>query len=613
MQNKIYHSGLKLRALRELKGLKEKELAEALGYNFIDILLWEDNGVPEEEINNILDFFEVNESLFSTDIFNDKLLNKLSFSELKRPALEKELNDRIDIYKRNNSSELNLSSLGLLTVPDMIFSLHNLKKIDLSDNILTEIHPKLQKLIDNGGELIIRNNFIDPTLPNTYNVVVQELNETLVNKDFLIEKIRLVQLKLENIGIYDDLVINFNDELTVLIGVNGAGKTTILKAVSLAILGDRDSINSKAVLLRSVGIPNIIDSRVTLIATIDGIEYSNQITLSYDSDTGEVIITGQPFEALFNSPSILKNLVLCLGEQRNSSKDNEKRDLENTPRILDLLPLLRGEDQSYMKDFTSWWANLENSKINNPDDQNTINLCFEIFSEFMGEKIQSGGLKKIKPNTELWLKYGTGKSIQFSLASQGYQSVMGWLGFIIQRMIEVNVKHPLPLSQPSIVIIDEIDQLLSIKWQQKILFILRRFFPNTQWIISTHSPMVLTDLEKHQIIQLHECDGHIIAETNEVDLWMWQYGDIIRRYFEIPSLIPKYQEQDLKFEIDQLNNIPIEKRSEYFENKLLEKKALLLNVQRSRAAIDPIYQQQLELHKREQELQKLIKDIKAKI
>lgn len=613
MQKKIYHHGLILRTLREIKGLKEKELAEAIGCEFDNILLWEEEGIPDKELSSILDFFEVSKSLFSAEILNDSMLKAFVLNELQRPALKEELSNRLSNYSKRGSGELDLSSLGLTAVPDIIFTLPDLKKVDLSDNLLIEIPRKLQSFIADGCELIIKNNFIDPALPNTYNTVAKKLIKKLDSKDLLIEKIRFVQLRLEHIGIYEDLIIDFNDELTVLIGVNGAGKTTILKALSLAVLGARDSVKHKAVSLRSIDIPNKTDSIITLKATVDGIEYSNQITLIHDSDTSEIHIKGKPFEQLYSSSSAIKNLILCLGEQRNNSNVNEKQNVENNPRILDLLPLLRGDDQSCMTDFTAWWANLENSKIENPNDQNTINLCFEIFSKFMDENIQSGGLRKVKPNTELWLKYSTGKSTPFHLASQGYQSVMGWVGFIIQRMIEANEEYPLPLSQPSIVIIDEIDQLLSIKWQQKILPILKSFFPNTQWIISTHSPMVLTDLKKHQVVQLHERDGNIIAESNEVDLWMWQYGDIIRRYFEISTSVPKYQEQDLELEIDRLHKTPVNERKEDFNNTLNDKKNLLLKVQKSRAEVDPVYQQQLNLHLREQELQKLITDIKNKI
>ena len=609
MQNRVYHSGLKLRALRELKGLKEKELALALNVEFNKIFIWEEEGVPENDTPAILDFFDIDNTLFSANITNDAMLKKFTFSELHRLELEKELNNRLDAYNDDNSEELDLSSLGLSTVPNAIYKLPNLKKIDLSDNILSEIPKELQELTDKGCKLLIRNNFIDPALLDKYNIVENKTIQPLAKQALRIEKVRLTQLRLEHIGIYKDLTIDFNDTLTVLIGVNGAGKTTILKALSLAILGPRDSILSKSKLLRNINTSNTLDSRITLKATIDDVEYSNIITLRHDSDTSEVILIGEPFRQLYHNPKTLKNLVLCLGEQRNNSNSNEKQESSNLPRVLDLLPLLRSDDQSCIKDFTSWWANLETSKINNPNDQDKINLCFEIFSKFMNENIQSAGLTKVKPYTELWIKNDTGKPVPFHLVSQGYQAAMGWIGFIVQRMIESNEMHPLPLSQPSIVIIDEIDQLLSIKWQQKILSILREFFPNIQWIISTHSPMVLTDLDKHQIIQLHERDGEIVAETNEVDLWMWQYGDIIRRYFEISTTPPRYQEEHIIEEINAL-----EKSNQALGNKTkLDKLYERLNKVRASAAAADEFEEQLQsLKKREEQMITLIEQLKSK-
>jgi predicted ATP-binding protein involved in virulence/transcriptional regulator with XRE-family HTH domain len=608
MQNKIYHTGIKLQTLRELKGLKEKELAEALGNEFNDIILWESEGIPEGELLKVLDFFEISNDFFITQVLNSRMLQELALSELARPALEKDLRKRLEKYKAVGSVELDLSALGLSTVPDYVFSLPRLAKLNLSNNFLTEIPANLQDFIDNGGELIVLNNYISSTLPNIYNEKKQPAVAVSKKEATNVDKIRLVSLRLVHIGIYEDITIDFNEDLTVLIGINGAGKTTILKAISLAILGARESVNTKAVLLRSIGIQNTTDSVITLTASVDGIEYSNEIILSHNSDIGEVTIIGTSFKQLYDKSFTLKNLILCLGEQRNNSNANEKLNLDNSPRVLDLLPLLRGEDQSCMKDFTSWWANLETNKSSTSNNQATINLCFEIFSKFMGEEIQSAGLKKVKPNTELWLKYSSGKSVPFHLESQGYQSVMGWIGFIIQRMTEANENYPLPLSQSSIVIIDEIDQLLSIKWQQKILSILMEYFPNTQWIISTHSPMVLTDLNKHQVVQLHEKNGKIIAKYNEVDLWMWQYGDIIRRYFEISTTPPKYQEECLNKQIDLIKNVDLTPES---EAKLFKLEERLGKLQASAAAADKLEEQLQSLKKREKELVDLMSQLRS--
>jgi predicted ATP-binding protein involved in virulence len=50
-----------------------------------------------------------------------------------------------------------------------------------------------------------------------------------------------------------------------------------------------------------------------------------------------------------------------------------------------------------------------------------------------------------------------------------------------------------------IVLIDEVDQHLHPGWQQRILQAIRRAFPNIQFIVTTHSPEVLSTVESHQI------------------------------------------------------------------------------------------------------------------
>jgi hypothetical protein len=56
-----------------------------------------------------------------------------------------------------------------------------------------------------------------------------------------------------------------------------------------------------------------------------------------------------------------------------------------------------------------------------------------------------------------------------------------------------------PLEAPGILLIDEIELHLHPKWQQTVIPRLRAAFPNTQIIVTTHSPLVLTSLEGRQI------------------------------------------------------------------------------------------------------------------
>ena len=67
-------------------------------------------------------------------------------------------------------------------------------------------------------------------------------------------------------------------------------------------------------------------------------------------------------------------------------------------------------------------------------------------------------------------------------------------------------QHALSMSMPAIMLVDEIDLHLHPTWQQRVLDDLMRTFPRTQFIVTTHSPQVLTSVrrEKIRILELHE-------------------------------------------------------------------------------------------------------------
>ena len=615
-----FHSGQILRKLREQSGLKENELAVALDCSIDDILDWEGQGVPEQHLPLLQQYFSVGEALFNHRIISEQMLEKAVLVATKSEALTSELRTRIQAFKSQSAVVLDLSSLGLFDLPPELDGLLTLEKLDLSDNLFIELPKALEIHWKSGCEIDLRRNFLPPDRPQQYNVDAPK-RTTPLSSDYGInfDSLTLVSLHLVNIGIYPDIKIDFDKDLTVLIGINGAGKTTILKAISFAILGDRPSTKKYAAELRSLDLASHQQSYINLVTRVkksgsgraakSAICVTNKIRLCEDPDTREIIIDAEQNLLFYHASNTFECLILGLGERRYdyspSSGQAVKISEQKAPNLTDLLPLLTAQPSSCVKNFQDWWANMEAVKDNNPDAQLVIELCFEIFSEFMGESIRSAGLKKVKP-VECWVQYANGKQVPFKLASQGYQTAMGWVGWIIQRMVEANSNRPNPLLQPAIILIDEIDQFLSIQWQSKILSILRKHLPNVQWIISTHSPVVLHKLDQNQIVQLHERAGRIIAEPNPVSLKMWQYGDIVRRFFDISAPEPMLQEQDIKREIEQLQAIPEPKRSQAQVAELEQKRQLLNDIQTSRANIDPLYEQQLSLHKKEQELHVLI-------
>ena len=77
-----------------------------------------------------------------------------------------------------------------------------------------------------------------------------------------------------------------------------------------------------------------------------------------------------------------------------------------------------------------------------------------------------------------------------------------------------------PLSSEAIVLIDEVELHLHPSWQQRILGDLRRTFPNAQFVVSTHSPQVLTTVKPEHVVELARENGRIVAGSAAG----WDYG-----------------------------------------------------------------------------------------
>lgn len=84
------------------------------------------------------------------------------------------------------------------------------------------------------------------------------------------------------------------------------------------------------------------------------------------------------------------------------------------------------------------------------------------------------------------------------------------LAYFVAKWSPVDEEEPLlgPSWAPAIMLVDEIDLHLHPSWQQRVLHDLMRAFPGTQFIVSTHSPQVLTTVKRENIrILTQEDDG----------------------------------------------------------------------------------------------------------
>ena len=117
--------------------------------------------------------------------------------------------------------------------------------------------------------------------------------------------------------------------------------------------------------------------------------------------------------------------------------------------------------------------------------------------------------------------------LEIGQLSDGQRAVLALAADLARRMAHGNPHVEDPLSSEAIVLIDEVELHLHPSWQQRILCDLRRTFPNAQFIVSTHSPQVLTTVEPQHIVELARKDGRIVAGSAAGWTYGAQAGDVL--------------------------------------------------------------------------------------
>ena len=152
-------------------------------------------------------------------------------------------------------------------------------------------------------------------------------------------------------------------------------------------------------------------------------------------------------------------------------------------------------------------------------------------------------LKKIFDDDMLELKFDD-ETFQFSICepdrepfdfntmSRGYAAVLDIINDLIMRM-EAKSGLRTEFDMEGIVLVDEIETHLHLELQKKVLPILTTLFPNIQFIVTTHSPFILSSLDNTVIYDL---ENKTLVENGLKNL---PYEGIVEGYFKVDTLSEK--------------------------------------------------------------------------
>lgn len=336
---------------------------------------------------------------------------------------------------------------------------------------------------------------------------------------------RLKHIKLCNYRRFENFDIDFHPELTIIAARNGQGKTTILEAIAAALGPFSGAFDmGKAEHIRRT------DARYSVVG--DGFENEQNFPVAID--------------ALLSEPPIQWQRMLHSPKGRTTTKEaaplarwgkhlqSQLRKHAATP-----LPVIR-----YYSSKRLWVShkNIATKAILTESRTAGYQDCLSSLSSFvqlqewmkkatlaaMQQQGQPGyeqsnlkaRLKGIADAVdavmhhedwsgfhysltfdELAMSHPDHGVLPISLLSDGVRAMISLTADLALRCVRLNghLAERAPRESAGIVLIDEVDLHLHPAWQQQVAHSLRRAFPQLQFIVSSHSPQVLSTVRRHNI------------------------------------------------------------------------------------------------------------------
>lgn len=141
--------------------------------------------------------------------------------------------------------------------------------------------------------------------------------------------------------------------------------------------------------------------------------------------------------------------------------------------------------------------------------------------------------KQVRASAEV---HGPDGWIPFSALGLGYRTMTAWIVDLSSRLFERYGELEDPLSGPAVCLIDEIDLHLHPRWQRDLITRLSTLFPQTQFIATAHSPLIVQAAPDANVVVLRRRDGGVVIDNAPRSVRQWRVDQILTsELFDIPS------------------------------------------------------------------------------
>lgn len=349
---------------------------------------------------------------------------------------------------------------------------------------------------------------------------------------------KIKSITLNNFRCFENLKIDLNDDLTVIVGNNGAGKSSILDAISIAIgtfLAGFDNVYATGISredsrYKFYDMGSVIDvqSQFPVIISAEGsvddkyVKWKRELS----SSTGRTRIV-EAKEITFQSAEYQKrisagdkSLILPIlsyyGTGRLWAQKREKATSEQLykfSRLVGYTDCLAAQSNERL--MLKWFEKMTIQEAQNKAASTeflAVKLAMvQCFQGITGYSNVDVIFNLDTHNIDIHYKDHEGAHLRFPMMtlSDGYKGALCLVADIAYRMAILNPQLMGDVTQKTggIVLIDEIDLHLHPLWQQRIIKDLTSIFPLVQFIVSTHSPTIISSVCKENLLILENCNS----------------------------------------------------------------------------------------------------------
>lgn len=372
---------------------------------------------------------------------------------------------------------------------------------------------------------------------------------------------KLTQIDLRDFRCFEHLRLSLEEDVTAVIGLNAAGKTALLDAIALSLLPLYRDIARRRPNAATLDVPTFYRHYAGAAVAPSDIRLNTSPNIVRDGERVSILSAKASFRAgSAKLPVALEweqeaGLTVALGTSRYSQRWVTPDGLAEAPNglyvpassesgsrhiVIPALAYYRDtRDTQFLKSTAEsngrasepesarymaldagasfaeaqrWFYVGENKELRDPRRREDFFWQDKILTAIRGAVTQMlEGIERVyadddPPRMKARRTDANGLSmvLDFAQLSAGQRNLMALTIDFARRLAMTYPGWDNPLEAPGILLIDEIELNLHPQWQQTVIPHLRRAFSDTQIVVATHSPLVLSTLHSRQIRVLRD-------------------------------------------------------------------------------------------------------------